>query len=704
MNAAAGGCWYPPTTGGGGGGSGGAGGCWRGLVVVVHSPPVHLRSCDPSPGFGYQPAGAVAAPSVPELTPNPSLPARFLGPPRELTRAAPSPEPRAGALASDTIVAAVGTGRGSEQGGAGMADLGSAAARRALKAAAVVALAGGALAACSSGTPATSTGTTGSGGTPTVLLVGSYQGKKGTYSTIQAAVDAAKAGDWILIGPGDYHEAADHDQAPTAAEQAEGGVAGVLVTTPDLHLRGMNRGTVIVDGDKAGAPSPCDPSAAWQDFGIADPSAGAGKHYGRNGIVAFRVGGVSVENLTVCNFLSGSGNAGNEVWWDGGDGSGQIGLHGYTGNYLTATSTYFGGESTAAAYGIFSSNSSGPASWNQIYADNFNDSGMYVGACEQVCGVTIDHAWMEYNALGYSGTNSGGAIVIENSQFDENQDGADTNSSISGDPPAPQDGACPGGAISPITHTHSCWVFMDNYVHDNNNANSPAAGSAAAGPYGTGMTISGGRDVTVMDNRFVNNGAWGTLFVPYPDSGKPVDGLTCTGTGGEENAAFGCVYDPEGDALVDNTYVHDGYFGNPSNSDFGQITLNSGQPQDCFSGNTAPAGSAPPGLEQSEPTCGALTKSNNTGGDLLVQVLCDTGFGGCPAGVHYPKPSHVVMHPLPTSLPTMPDPCSGVPANAWCPGTTAVVRGGRGAAPASVAALSAGAGLVDSGYRRSAAV
>ena len=37
-----------------------------------------------------------------------------------------------------------------------------------------------------------------------VLLVGTYHGIKGQYSSIEAAVDAAKANDWILIGPGDY--------------------------------------------------------------------------------------------------------------------------------------------------------------------------------------------------------------------------------------------------------------------------------------------------------------------------------------------------------------------------------------------------------------------------------------------------------------------------------------------------------------------
>lgn len=526
--------------------------------------------------------------------------------------------------------------------------------------------AGALLAACAGGTTATTGGSKG----PRVLLVGTYHGHKGTYGSIQSAVDAARGGDWILVGPGDYHEDADHTHPPTATEQDEGGVAGVLVTTSDIHLRGMDRNTVIVDGDKAAAPTPCDPGANWQDFGIT--TSGGGKPYGRNGIVVFRANGVSVDNLTVCNFLDGAGSAGNEIWWDGGADTGKIGLHGYEGSYLTATSTYFGGESTAPAYGIFSSNSAGPASWNQLYADNFNDSGMYVGACQQVCDVTIDHAWMEYNALGYSGTNSGGAIVIENSQFDENQDGLDTNSSVSGDPPAPADGACPDGAVSPITHTHSCWVFMHNDVHDNNDPDSPAAGSAAAGPYGTGMTVSGARDVTVMDNRFVDNGAWGVLFVPYPDSGKPVLGQTCAGTGGVESGGlgFGCVYDPEGDALIGNTFVHDGYFGNPSNADYGQITLNPGQPQNCFSGNVAPAGSAPANLEKLQPTCGAITKTNDTGGPLLFQVLCDTGFGSCPAGAHYPRPTHVVLHPAPTGLPTMPDPCLGVPANPWCPATT----------------------------------
>ena len=171
-----------------------------------------------------------------------------------------------------------------------------------------------------------------------------------------------------------------------------------------------------------------------------------------------------------------------------------------------------------------------------------------------------------------------------------------------------------------------------------------------------------------MDNVFANNGAWGILFVPYPDSNKPELNQSCSGTGGVESGSFGCVYDPEGDALLHNTFSHNGFFGNPSNSDFGQITLNAGQPENCFAGNVAPSGSAPSDLQLTQPTCGKPSAAANTGGPLLGQVLCDTGFGACPAGSRYPQPTGVSMHPLPTALASMPNPCRGVPENPWCRG------------------------------------
>src|SRR3954452_7776010 len=147
----------------------------------------------------------------------------------------------------------------------------------------------------------------GSSATGRVLLVGTYQGIHGGFASIQSAVDAAHAGDWILVAPGDYHE-----QGVTGADEP----AGVLVRTPWIHLRGMDRNTVIVDGTKPGA-APC--SARAEDQQVTDK--------GRNGIDVFKADGVYVQNLTSCNFLTNKdGEEGNEIWWNGGDGSGKIGM------------------------------------------------------------------------------------------------------------------------------------------------------------------------------------------------------------------------------------------------------------------------------------------------------------------------------------------------------------------------------------------
>jgi hypothetical protein len=509
------------------------------------------------------------------------------------------------------------------------------------------------------------------------LLVGTFDGIPGQYQTIQDAVNAAQPGDWILIAPGDYHEQADHLDPPSAADVSLGWYGGVEVHTDDVHLRGMNRNSVVVDGTKPGAPQ-CSSNPADQDLGATNSSGDA---LGRNGIDIW-ANGVSVDNLTICNFQqvndsmgNQAGDGGNEIWWDGGDNVGRIGLVGYEGSFLTATDTFNGavtGGSAFGNYGIFSSASQGPGVWNQTYANNFADSGMYIGACQQVCDAWVDGAWMENNALGYSGTNSGGTLVIEGSQFDDNTDGLDTNTQSAGDPPPPQNGACPYNGTSGLTGTHSCWVFTGNFSHNNNNAKAPGAGLSGEPP-GTGMTVSGATNDTVMGNTFANNDAWGTLFVPYPDSDPGPPGL-CAGSGGQVVSGF-CIYDPKGDALLDNTYSGNGGYGNPTNGDFGQITFFGGEPQNCYGGNTYPAGSTPSNLEQTQPpsSCGVTTAAANTGGDLLTQVLCATGyapsFGVSCTGTNYPTPSTPpIMTTAPANLPTMPDPCQGVPANAWCVG------------------------------------
>ncbi len=512
-----------------------------------------------------------------------------------------------------------------------------------------------------------------------VLRVGTYHGIKGQYSSIEAAVKAARPGDWILIAPGDYktHSA----QAPKTGHPADFFPAAILVTVPRLHIRGMNRNTVIVDGTKSGPP--CNDVKAEQNFG---PKTKNGRG-GLNGIMVWKADDVWVQNLTACNFLGGSGAAGNQIWWNGGADSGtatkvSVGGWGYFGSYLTATSTFFEhgvsapqAEHVAAEYGIFSSNWSG-GTWNHSYASNFNDSGYYIGACGQICDQTVNHAWSEFNALGYSGSNSGGHLVIENSQWDRNETGISTNSQ-EGDNPPPQDGACPHHGTSSITHTHSCWVLLNNYIHDNNNPNVPGAGLAGGGPVGTGVSLAGARDDTLLGNRVVGNNAWGISITPFPGSGPP-----CTGGVGGPNGAGSCTWDSWGDAVVHNKFTDNGDYGNRTNGDLGLTNFFANEPNDCFKDNKDTSGklsSAPSNIEKMYPSCqGKMAQPSVTtpGGAMFTEeVACDAtislgpaGKSPCAPGDHYPRRKRIVMHPLPprSKLPTMPDPCRGVPANPWC--------------------------------------
>ncbi len=500
--------------------------------------------------------------------------------------------------------------------------------------------------------------------TARVLRVGTYRGIAGQFTTIQAAVDAAKPGDWILIGPGDYKTTTS--RAPAGGKKFP---AAILITKKNLTLRGMNRNTVVVDGTKPGSAR-CSSSKAAQNFG---PGSGT-RRAGLNGIMVWKANNVSVENLTACNFLAGTngdGDTGNAIWWNGGADSGKVGGHGYWGSYLNATSTFYGGDETASQYGIFSSDWSG-GTWNQTYTSNFSDSGYYIGACQQVCDQTIDHAWAEYSSLGYSGSNSGGWMLIENSKFDNNKDGFDTNSQ-NGDNPPPQNGSCPKGVNPPVAGASTCWVFTHNLLLDNNDPNVPEVGHSAVGPNGTGMTITGARNDTIIDNTYEGNAAWGLIVAPWPDSGPPC-------TGGIKNLLFNgsCIYDDWGDHVLDNTFAHNGGLGHPTNGDLAWLTLTGGHPNACFSGNTevggAPATTSPANLQTTNSSCAGTSSAGNGNNAFMNEVLCDIKIDlipgtppTCPTGP-YPPRTKVVMHPLPTSqLPSMPNPCKGVPANSWCP-------------------------------------
>lgn len=485
---------------------------------------------------------------------------------------------------------------------------------------------------------------------PQVLLVGTWHGIAGDYASIQSAVDAAQPGDWILVGPGDWKERGDYTSHPPEGDEPG---AAVEIATPWLHLRGMDRNAVVVDGTKPGTPT-CSSAAADQDLGPGG--------VGRNGVVADAVDGVTIENLTACNFL---GEEGNQIWWNGGDGTGVIGMNEWWGGWLSATTTYFDPNGAAAAYGLFVSNARGPGRLHDAYANNMNDSSFYVGACAD-CNAVLDHVHAQNSALGLSSTNAGGHLVVENSEWDHNATGMVTNSQNNDDAPPPQEGACPDNGTGP-TGTHSCTVWRGNYVHDNNNPNVPQAGTASIGPVGTGMVIAGGRDDTVVGNRVEHNGAWGILTTPYPDFGPPPPVTHCEGG---VSAGDACYFGDWGIEVARNRLSGNGFFGNPTNGDLADLS-DPHNPGNCWHDNTDPAGvtTEPPLLQVTHATCGIPNSGDPLTSTLGLEVACDTGaIVPCPPTpvANYPQSTGAVLMPLPRQ-PSMPNPCRDTPANPWCP-------------------------------------
>ena len=490
-----------------------------------------------------------------------------------------------------------------------------------------------------------------------VLRVGTWHGVHGQFDSIQTAVNHARPGDWILIGPGDYHGRGSRTVDLSA---------GVLVQTPGIHLRGMNRNKVVVDGTKPRAPRPCARGRKWQTLG---PREGKGRA-GRNGLEVWKASGVTIENLTVCNFLTTGDSNGNEIWWNGGDGSGKIGLHGYYGAFLTALSTYSRGVNPPRGqYGIFASNSNGPGLITKTWSADMGDAAYYIGACPN-CNAILRRGHAHNSALGFSGTNAGGNFIIERTVFSHNKTGLTSNSQNNDDKPSPQNGKCPKHRRGPLG-THSCTIFRHNIFRSNNNPNVPGAGSGLAGsaPVGTGVVLAGTRNITLWRNRAFHNGAWGVLVVDLPDQEKPPPGQHCQG--GIQGPDDLCTFRAFGNVTAKNRFRRNGFYGNPSNGDIGLATTPH-NPGNCFFGNRDPRGltSDPPHIQG--PLYNRPCGKPNGGdmGPLALEAECATQLlAPCPKapGGKYPRPAKVKLLPRPRHLPTMANPCVGVPANPWCP-------------------------------------
>ena len=326
----------------------------------------------------------------------------------------------------------------------------------------------------------------------------------------------------------------------------------VIVHIPDLTIRGRNRNTVILDGN----------------FTLP------------NGFLV-TANDVVLENMTARHYV------GNGFYW--------YGVHGYRGSYLTA---YANGD-----YGIYAYLSV-DGQFDHDYAAGQPDAGFYIGACYP-CNAVITEGLAENNGLGYSGTNAGGNLVIENSIWRDNFVGIAPNTEDF-EPLAPQDG---------VTITH-------NLVENNNNYNAPVETEQLA-TIGTGIIIAGGDNNVIEDNRVSGEDYYGILVVTNVDQN---------------------VWEPSGNSVKDNVVT---------NSGIADLALAApSADNNCFSGNTI-SRTSPPFLQYTH-ACGSLLDRAGGGDPSAAFYLLDHYVR---AQLGHFRPRRWQAFPNPTlQQPGMPDP------------------------------------------------
>lgn len=376
--------------------------------------------------------------------------------------------------------------------------------------------------------------------------------------TTEAPSTEAPSVEGVLNVPADY---ATIQEAVDAA--AEGDLIliapgtyneAVQVTTNNIVIRGLDRNTVIMDG----------------------------KFELDNGFRVVGASGVAIENMTAMNYTK------NGFFWTGSTG--------YRGSYLTA---WRNGD-----YGIYAFDSVGGL-LEHSYAAGSPDAGFYIGQCYP-CDAVINDVISEHNGLGYSGTNSGGNLLIVNSIFRFNRAGVVPNS----------------GSYE-LCYPERKSTIVGNLVYSNNQPDTPAIDVAILA-MGNGILSAGGVQNIIERNRVWDHNKTGIGLVPYleEDANDAIPAKDAWDTDcATQKQLMPSI--PDGPLLWDSrdNQIRDNVLEDNRRADIavGSAGTNLWELGNCFEGNTFTI-SAPLDLEKLSPCGSPLSESAGdwTAGDLMV--------------------------------------------------------------------------------------
>jgi hypothetical protein len=315
----------------------------------------------------------------------------------------------------------------------------------------------------------------------------------------------------------------------------------VNVTTDNLTIRGLDRNKVILDG----------------------------KFELDNGVRILGAKGVAVENMTAENYTH------NGFFWTG--------ATGYRGSYLTAYRT--------GDYGVYAFKSM-KGQLEHIYAAGSPDAGVYVGACFP-CDSVVTDVVSEHNGLGYSGTNSGGNMLIVNSTFRFNRAGI-----------------VPNTGSYELCYPNRDTTIIGNLVYSNNQGDTPAIDVALLA-MGNGIVAAGAVRNDIERNLVYDHDKTGIALVPYPENDandvppppsawtKPCDPSAQAPTAPKKQAV---LWDAQQNKVIGNVLENNrqkDIIAASAGSDVSKLG-------NCFAGNTFTT-SGPANIEKLAPCGGKVT-------------------------------------------------------------------------------------------------